>query len=159
VRLDGHRDLHLTKQRLHGLAGRALGHFDRDGLAVPLALPHLAEEAAGDVARLRDASKLAHATGTGAFSNSRPVSVFTGLARMEGLALPDGQLELGAELGRGSNGIVYEARLYGSAVVAKVRRPPDRRPPCVRAAATNSFGVRRGRALPAVLVSVRCRLV
>jgi hypothetical protein len=57
VQLEGHRDLHLAQQGLHR-PGR--GHFDCDGLPVILALPHLAEEPAVDVAVLFDASQLAH---------------------------------------------------------------------------------------------------
>jgi hypothetical protein len=50
VRLDGDGDLHLTQHRVHCLRRRALGDFDCDGLPVPLALPHLTEEPAGDAA-------------------------------------------------------------------------------------------------------------
>jgi hypothetical protein len=38
------------------------------------------------------------------------------------LVLPSGELELGAEIARGSNGAVYGAMLYGARVCAKVRR-------------------------------------
>jgi hypothetical protein len=41
---------------------------------------------------------------------------------LDAIVLPDGVLDLGAEIARGANGAVYDAMLYGARVCAKVRR-------------------------------------